>query len=267
MSALEPRRHSFMERSMDQNDVRELADRLLSLVDSSTPASDASRRLLEEALLTAAEARKEVVSKERELAARDREIMRLRELSVTDEVTGLLNRRGFTQSVERALERTRRGGDTGGILAFIDLDSFKQINDSFGHSAGDLVLAAVATLLKRHTRKTDAIGRIGGDEFAVLLTDTPLSLGRDKISRISRMLNAIIVPWNGRSINVRASVGAVTFGAEDNVHALMERADHHMYLTKRARSEGQEISHTGGLGEATSGPARAHPPRLVSGSG
>lgn len=217
-----PGRHTVNE------EVRTLAKRLFDAVDTTLKPSASYRRLFEEAIAAVIESR-------RELAAARQRIARLERLTVTDEVTGALNRRGFNAALDAALARVRRTGETG-LLLIVDLDGFKQINDVNGHQAGDLILASVATVLKRHTRETDSVARIGGDEFAVLLTDTDPDLANRRVETLESMLNGIAVPWEGRTIRVRASIGAVSYAADDVPDHVVQRADAKMYDAKRSRT-------------------------------
>ena len=95
---------------------------------------------------------------------------RLAHLVDHDVLTGLANRRRFDTELQRHLERCRRYGHNGAVL-LLDLDNFKQVNDSLGHNAGDELLVTIGGLLRRSVRDTDVVARLGGDEFAVLLTD------------------------------------------------------------------------------------------------
>ena len=211
--------------------AQRLADAILSRLaeqdtaDGDVPPRNSYQSLLREALAAAAEARGE-------LAAKTREVERLRRLSITDEATGVLNRRGFDQALARAVARLNRTGETG-LLLVIDLNDFKAINDRHGHQAGDLVLASVATLLSRHTRATDAVARLGGDEFAVILGGADPIDGRVKATRLEAYLNALVVPWQGERIAVSASVGAVDYGEADEPADVVHRADLDMYEQKR----------------------------------
>src|SRR5260370_29688258 len=127
--------------------------------------------VLDWAMATVAEA-------EERLATLQTRIEYLEGLSVTDELTGLLNRRGFLAQLDRALASARRGGPHG-VLMICDLDGFKQINDRHGHLAGDEVLCQVGGLLARHVRRSDTVARLAGDEFAILLVGAHLlSAGR-----------------------------------------------------------------------------------------
>lgn len=193
--------------------------------------TDALRRMLEHALLTARNA-------ERLAAKQKAEINRLRTLSITDENTGLLNRRGFMEALERAVARGQRYQEPS-VLLLIDLDGFKATNDTFGHAAGDAVLAAVGETLINSTRKVDDVGRLGGDEFAVILNKLPEGLADRQADAIEDKLNVLTVKWQGQKIAVRASVGRQSFGgknAEDG-QAIYESADNDMYLRKRLNHE------------------------------
>jgi diguanylate cyclase (GGDEF)-like protein len=103
---------------------------------------------------------------------RDRAYAKLSELSVTDPLTGVLNRRGFFDRAITAVAHSRRGGASLALLMF-DIDHFKAINDSYGHGAGDEVLRNVASTLLSELRAGDLLGRLGGEEFGVLLSDSP----------------------------------------------------------------------------------------------
>jgi len=168
-----------------------------------------------------------------ELTAR---VAELEQLAETDELTGLLNRRGFDQILHRSMASADRY-DEQGVLIYIDLDSFKPINDTHGHAAGDEVLRKVACALIENTRDTDYVGRLGGDEFAVLLTRTSWINGLKRAGNIEGQLNSMMVGWQGRKISVRASLGLQKYGARDIGHDILCRADEAMYQTKRLRSE------------------------------
>ena len=116
---------------------------------------------LERVLVYAAEA-------EQKLADREQHIAYLQDLSLTDELTGLYNRRGFVEDFSRALTAAKCFGHEG-MLLYCDLDDLKSVNDNFGHAAGDAMLRHAANMLKDSIREIDIVGRLGGDEFAVAL--------------------------------------------------------------------------------------------------
>lgn len=174
------------------------------------------------------------VGAEREIAELRAKVARLQTLAVTDDLTGLLNRRGFEGELRRTLALCRRHHDTGTLIV-VDLDQFKAVNDTFGHAAGDAVLREVGRLLRANVRSTDVIGRLGGDEFGILLTRSSPAGGCKRARAVERLLNTSTVLWNHRPVTIRASVGAQPFGPADDGEALLEKADAAMYGSKRRR--------------------------------
>ncbi len=173
---------------------------------------------------------------ERKMAGLLERIGELERLAITDELTGLLNRRGFQSELKRALSSASRYGEQG-VLIYIDLDGFKPINDTYGHAAGDEVLRRVAGLLRDNIRDTDYVGRMGGDEFAILLTRTTWEDGLSRTEAMDRLLNAACSSWRGRVIRIGASLGLQAYGSMDDGKELLGRADAAMYQTKRMRAD------------------------------
>lgn len=157
--------------------------------------------------------------------------------AVTDALTGLLNRRGFMVRLETMLANARRYGETG-LLIYIDLDDFKPVNDSLGHAAGDAVLRFAAAILGRNVRQGDFVARLGGDEFAVVLGRSDPAHGIKRVRILEHLMNAAVVPWQGRAIPMRASFGVRTFTAGDTADGLLAAADNAMYRAKRQRAGG-----------------------------
>jgi diguanylate cyclase (GGDEF)-like protein len=172
------------------------------------------------------------IGAERRIADLREQVARLQKLAVTDELTGLLNRRGFEAELRRTLTLARRHREEG-VLVYLDLDGFKRINDSYGHPAGDAVLDHVGQLLKRNVRSTDAVGRLGGDEFAVLLARAPVAGGYKRARSLERIVNSAAVPWRGEPIRFGASFGVYPYRPGDDADDLMGRADASMYESKR----------------------------------
>ncbi|MFC4352840.1 GGDEF domain-containing protein [Fodinicurvata halophila] len=173
-----------------------------------------------------------LADQKRQIAAQAERIRVLESLAVTDELTGLLNRRGFRQSLERALAEAGRHNDMG-ILVLCDLDSFKQVNDRHGHIAGDVVLRHVGHLLEQYTRRNDSVCRIGGDEFAVLMPRTPPVLAASLTEKLENLVNRQSVDWNGESIRVSGSFGYETFDGSTDPTTLFSQADQLLYERKR----------------------------------
>lgn len=168
------------------------------------------------------------------------ELDQLQNAVVTDPKTGLLNMRGWTESAERALNRVRRAGSTLAVL-MVDLDHFKRINDTFGHPAGDDVLAAVATALSTATRPADVVGRYGGEEFLLLLPDADTAAAELAAERVRTTIAALRIPTTDKrgaqaTIDSRtASVGVAVFPRHaDDLDDLLLAADTAVYEAKEA---------------------------------
>lgn len=202
-----------------------VADRLMRSAKRSGSGAELDQRaLLERLLAVAAEAEQRISEQSQRIAV-------LEALSITDELTGLINRRGFGRELRRALAEAKRF-HTGGILAYMDVDDFKKVNDIFGHQAGDEVLHRVAELLASNVRATDVVARLGGDEFAVLLTNSPIEDGFVRARELERLVNATTIRYGGHEIPIRTSFGAVSYDGEDDDESLMIRADRAMYANK-----------------------------------
>lgn len=171
------------------------------------------------------------------------QLQELEEVATTDLLTGLKNRRGFEDAFARELDRTRRTKSIGGVLVVIDLDSFKAINDSYGHLAGDECLKIVAQALSHEVREMDTAARLGGDEFVLLLTDTTPELLLTRVQNIAWGLNHLCLSWNGFDIAIHASVGMKPYGKGDKADAIFSAADNDMYADKkRIKSEKEKIA-------------------------
>ena len=153
--------------------------------------------------------------------------------ATTDELTGIANRRHFLASVASEVKRSERYG-SGCALLLLDIDHFKRVNDTFGHGVGDSVLRQVATICAGTLRSTDLLGRIGGEEFAILLIE---SSERDSLQTAERLrqkiADAAVVLETGQRITVTVSIGvACPLAANDTVSELLQRADRLLYLAK-----------------------------------
>ncbi len=167
------------------------------------------------------------------LSALRSQLRRAEAMALTDALTGLPNRRGFHLMAERERRRAVRAG-TPLTAAFIDLDHFKSMNDSYGHELGDEVLTVVANELATALRDVDVVGRLGGDEFAAILPSCGAAEGLRAMERVrAQLLNAM----SKHGWPVTFSIGAVTCPrAPATLGPLVERADALMYLVK---SEGK----------------------------
>lgn len=165
----------------------------------------------------------------------------LEQMASTDPLTRIYNRRVFQMWAEKELARGQRTGTPFSVL-MVDLDHFKQINDCFGHQAGDQALCAVVEKMQDSVRGIDVLGRWGGEEFAVLLPGAAADSALLVAQRVRRNIERILLPGTGirngervQMISVTASVGIATYrGVDDNVHTMIERADMALYQAKAA---------------------------------
>lgn len=165
------------------------------------------------------------------LERQEKRIRQLVDLSVTDELTGLRNRRGFHTELHRALARSRRNGETG-VLVLCDLDRFKAINDTYGHPAGDAALLLIAGLLRKQVRESDAVARLGGDEFAILLTDAhPESIGA-RIAEMKTALSGLVLACGHARVPISTSLGHAAYGPNSKAETLIAMADKALYRAK-----------------------------------
>jgi diguanylate cyclase (GGDEF)-like protein/PAS domain S-box-containing protein len=156
--------------------------------------------------------------------------MTLRRRATHDPLTGLMNREGLAAYLAAAMSEYPDQL----LVGFIDLDGFKDVNDSFDHAIGDRVLASVAARLRRAFRSDDVVARYGGDEFVVVCRAEPASTGDLVTSGVERALAEPIV-WEGGSWKASASIGTARLEPGDDVASLLRRADRHMYLMKAER--------------------------------
>ncbi len=157
---------------------------------------------------------------------------KLRKMATTDELTGLLNRRAFLQALDAEIKRSARS-DTPLALALIDLDHFKSVNDRFGHSGGDEVLRTFAETARETMRNSDMIGRLGGEEFAVLMPDTDQAQSRIAGDRLrDAMARRRIILSTGGPATVTISVGVAYLGRNEDRDRLIVRADEALYDAK-----------------------------------
>ncbi len=157
--------------------------------------------------------------------------VRLERMARTDELTGLANRREFEAGFERAVARHKRSG-TPFSMILLDVDSFKHINDSLGHLAGDSILVSVGEAIRNSTRNVDLIARWGGDEFIVLV-EGKLEEARSAAERIRKDVRQLPGASGLKSGPVTVSCGIAQYEEDDNLDALMTRADKALYASKQ----------------------------------
>ena len=158
----------------------------------------------------------------------------LRVQASTDALTGLINRRAFMDRFTHELARSQRHGPSPTLL-MLDIDHFKKINDKFGHPAGDAVLAHLAQLLKSSVRNVDIVGRIGGEEFAVVLVETNAQMAAPVIERLLERLRKTTVPLaDATQLKFTASIGSTEILWADTIDTAIQRADEALYTAKKS---------------------------------
>lgn len=160
------------------------------------------------------------------------EIARLEPLVDLDPLLPMFNRRAFTREVGRVVSYCRRYGATA-VLLYVDLDGFKSVNDRYGHAAGDAVLKHVAKLLIQSTRKSDIVGRLGGDEFGVLLLRTDLAKGNVVADRIADAIANAAISCATGNISVTFSAGLALVDGSQDADQVIGIADEAMYNWRR----------------------------------
>ena len=190
--------------SAEASGTAERLEEVLDNLDLKTIGSPMLRTLLAQTMETLKIARRRVDEQQNQLEL-------LSQLSTTDPATGLLNTRGLHLTMRRVLARAKRD-ETGGVLIVINLDGFKAINDSCGHTAGNEALSNVARHLVGTVREGDEVARLRGDKFAILMPGVNRREANLRASALSTGLNRLIVPWDGKAIQVRGSVGGACYG-------------------------------------------------------
>lgn len=170
---------------------------------------------------------------EAELARLHEELDRVSAQARHDALTGALNRKGLDEALERELAQVRRKNSPL-CLALLDLDDFKKLNDRLGHATGDAALAHLASVAREVMRPQDTLARYGGEEFVILLPDTALESGIEAMTRFQRELSRRFFLTGSQKILITFSAGVAQLAEHETGHDAIGRADHAMYLAKKA---------------------------------
>lgn len=170
----------------------------------------------------------------RRLAQARRHIVRLEARADTDFLLDIPNRRGFERELNRSIAYVKRYRTSAALLV-VDVDRLKPINDHFGHAAGDHLLKTVVGVLSANIRQSDMLGRLGGDEFGILLWNLGEGDALTKAEALERAVDGTACEYRGRSISPGVSVGVTVLGADDEAAQVFERADRAMYARKQSR--------------------------------
>jgi diguanylate cyclase (GGDEF)-like protein len=176
----------------------------------------------------------EIARLQSELIRAEWKIAEMEARADTDSLLDILNRRGFERVLARSLAFVKRYG-AGAMLLYIDLDGFKSVNDRYGHAAGDMLLKAVAKALTANVRASDVVGRIGGDEFGVLMWHIDAARARIKATDLEGIVERLRVPSGAATLSAGASAGVAALDPAADVAAAIDAADKAMYARKEER--------------------------------
>lgn len=241
-------------------------DEVTTSLFQSTDIKEFFEEIMDSLLLHLAEkARDELETKVKERTLELMEANRkLRELSITDGLTGLFNHRYFMRALEAEYKRAIRYKRSLALL-LLDIDHFKNVNDTYGHPCGDLVLKGVAALLRSCLRSADVAARYGGDEIAVILPETSKSKASEVAEKLRRQVEKSSFEWEGNSFSLTCSIGvaAVPEGNIDCWNELLYSADKSLY---RAKGKGRNhvIAFNPRQGRAVSRGARSPRRRVLA---
>ena len=157
----------------------------------------------------------------------------LEKLADEDSLVPIANRRAFVRELSRMVAFAERYGTPSSILYF-DINGFKSINDQHGHAAGDAAIQRVAEVLTSNVRETDVVGRLGGDEFGVILAQADSRTAADKAQALAATIAANPLDWNEVALTLSVAHGTYTVTGEEKPGEALERADRAMYAQKRA---------------------------------
>jgi diguanylate cyclase (GGDEF)-like protein len=158
---------------------------------------------------------------------------KLHDMASHDSLTQVLNAGAYFRTCDQAIHAAQRSNQEFSIL-FIDLDHFKQVNDTYGHAVGDDVLIAAASAIQNGVRQSDIVGRIGGEEFSVFLPNTSLEGAQQLAELIRQSIEQLVIRHEDQPIKVTASLGVATQTlGHESIHAIQQHADQAMYEAKR----------------------------------
>ena len=179
----------------------------------------------------------EVQRMREELSQARHRINYLEKLADEDALVPVANRRAFVREMSRMVAYAERYGSGSSVLYF-DINDFKEINDHYGHAAGDAALRQFGELLAENVRESDIVGRLGGDEFGVILAQASPEVAAEKAASLSALIAATPVNWEGTAITLSVSYGVYSFSGTEDAGEVLQRADQAMYEQKQGRAIG-----------------------------
>lgn len=161
----------------------------------------------------------------------------LERLADQDTLAPVANRRAFVRELSRVMSFSERYSSPSSVI-YLDVNGLKEVNDTYGHAAGDAVLMRVADILIENVRESDVVGRLGGDEFAVILFQGDQNAAAEKAATLVERIESRPLDWNGQTIPIRLAHGIYTFQGDDDPGTALAAADKAMYVQKNADKEG-----------------------------
>jgi diguanylate cyclase len=219
--------------------VGNISDQLGALKDGGGAGGEAVREAVTKMLEANKKLQTRLEDAERKIQVQAEEIRTQQSEARTDALTKLSNRRAFDACLEESIEKFRSDGRPFSLLIF-DVDHFKQFNDTHGHLAGDEVLRHVGRTLARTVKHGDLPCRYGGEEFAIVMTNTAAADAQVAAERVRRAIEGMAVPFSGKTLRVTASIGMAECTAGEDPPQLVRRADDGVYASKKA---GRNCSH------------------------
>ncbi|WP_369958475.1 GGDEF domain-containing protein [Pseudomonas benzenivorans] len=225
--------HSSVQQATDLGSLKDLVENrlngLLATMQQYQSQRDEREQLVSGRLQTLVE---RVANMEQEAKGFRQHLEEQRQKALLDPLTGLPNRAAWGERLDLELARWQRyGGEL--LLAMVDIDHFKRINDAYGHLAGDKVLKIIAGELRKRLRKIDFIARFGGEEFVLLLPSTPLAGGLQLLETLREGIAACPFHFRGERVSITLSAGISAFAAGERSDQVLERADQALYRAKR----------------------------------
>ncbi|QTQ38122.1 GGDEF domain-containing protein [Aromatoleum petrolei] len=220
---------SCADRISAANDIGEIGGVLLEVMHETRAMRDEAARSRDELQAT----RERVRDAEAKMDELQHQLDEASRLMRHDQLTGMLNRRGLEEAFDKEAARARRHHSPLS-LALLDLDNFKQLNDSFGHRTGDEALVHLATIIRQSLRPQDTISRHGGEEFILLYPDTTLEQAQAALVRLQRELTRNFFLTHDRKVLITFSAGVTEWKPDDTVDSTIQRADEAMYRAKQA---------------------------------
>ncbi len=160
----------------------------------------------------------------------------LEKLADEDSLVPVANRRAFVRELGRIVAYAERYGAESSVLYF-DINSFKKINDTYGHAAGDAALRQVGQLMVENTRESDIVGRLGGDEFGIILAQADAKTAVEKAATLAKAVESVPFVWEGNTLKIGLSYGIYSFSGKENAGEALALADKAMYMSKQNRSQ------------------------------